>query len=171
MYAPGSKVLLRARLRDDFAHPLDHAKAEALLLRDHLPFATIHLSSDEHRPGLYAAHTSELLEGSYEVRLKTDALPFNEQNLVTSFLVRPGESLELADLTCNESLLREMASLSGGAYLREEEAGRLTSLLQPISQGRVVESKTILWQSWWWFGTIIFLFGLEWSLRKRSGLL
>ncbi len=171
IYQQGSKVLIRARLRDDFARPLDHAKVDADLFRDNAPAATIHLKRDDHHPGVYVSQTSELEEGNYEVRLKTDTLPTDEQNLVTSFVVMRNESPELADLTCNEALLREMASLSGGAYLREEEAGRLTRLLQPISQGRVVESETILWQSWWWFGTIILLFALEWTLRKRGGLL
>jgi hypothetical protein len=100
-----------------------------------------------------------------------DDLPQPKPGLTVSFLVQKVETTELATLTCNEPLLREMAALSGGAYLREEEAGRLPRMLQTTSQGRVVESQTLLWQSGWWFGAIVLLFAAEWSLRKRGGLL
>ncbi|HEV7869192.1 MAG TPA: hypothetical protein VGO90_16005 [Chthoniobacteraceae bacterium] len=64
-----------------------------------------------------------------------------------------------------------MAALSGGQYLREENISRLAQVLAPLSRGRVVESDTILWQSYWWFVPIILLLATEWIIRKRTGLL
>jgi len=40
-----------------------------------------------------------------------------------------------------------------------------------MSKGRIEESETILWQSWWWFVPIVGLLTIEWILRKRSGLI
>ncbi|MDB6039326.1 MAG: hypothetical protein JWM99_3167, partial [Verrucomicrobiales bacterium] len=171
MYKPNTRVMLRAKWINPGVHSSEHAKVEAHLFRDHLPLAVIHLNPDQHRPGTFFTQTAELSEGEYEVRLQVDDLPLPKPGLTVSFLVQKDETTELAALTCNEPLLREMAALSGGAYLREEEAGRLPRMLQTISQGRVVESQTLLWQSWWWFGAIVLLFAVEWSLRKRGGLL
>jgi hypothetical protein len=74
-------------------------------------------------------------------------------------------------LTCNENLLKEVAKLSGGTYLREEQIGRLGELLKPISSGRLVTKEIALWQSYWWFVPIILILGLELFLRKRAGML
>jgi len=35
----------------------------------------------------------------------------------------------------------------------------------------VVETETVLWQSWWWFGAVMLLLALEWALRKRAGMM
>jgi len=40
-----------------------------------------------------------------------------------------------------------------------------------MSQGRVIESDTVLWQSWWWFVPIVLLLTVEWIVRKRMGML
>jgi hypothetical protein len=64
-----------------------------------------------------------------------------------------------------------MAAISGGEYLREENINRLADLLAPLSEGRVVESDTVLWQSYWWFLPIIVLLTIEWIVRKRVGML
>ena len=71
----------------------------------------------------------------------------------------------------NEALLKQIAEASSGLFLREEDAAMLPELLDPLSSGRVVESDTLLWQSYWWFAAIILLLTVEWALRKRSGLL
>ncbi|MBT7923203.1 MAG: hypothetical protein HN627_03005, partial [Opitutae bacterium] len=65
----------------------------------------------------------------------------------------------------------DVAKLSGGSYLREEQMGRLNDLLKPISSGRLVKKEIALWQSYWWFVPIILLLGLELFLRKRAGML
>ena len=58
------------------------------------------------------------------------------------FVVLPPESGELENTACNEPLLKQMASESGGVYLREEQLGQLSALLSPLSSGRVVPSST-----------------------------
>jgi len=74
-------------------------------------------------------------------------------------------------LNLNEELLRRVSVASGGRYLREEEAGVLEKLLEPLSEGKVIELDTALWQSYYWFLPLAILLGLEWYLRKRLGLL
>ena len=77
----------------------------------------------------------------------------------------------MVETAAREVLLRQMASGSGGSFLREEDLSTLPDLLSPLSSGRVVESDTLIWQSYWWFGAILLLLTAEWVLRKRAGLL
>ena len=94
-----------------------------------------------------------------------------KKNPLGGFAVRRESTGELAELNCNEPLLRELAANSGGRYFREEELSALIERLKPLSQGRVVETETVLWQSWWWFGAVMLLLALEWALRKRAGMM
>ena len=72
---------------------------------------------------------------------------------------------------CIRDSLQEVAKLSGGTYLREEQIGRLNDLLKPISSGKLVTKEIALWQSYWWFFPIVLILGLELYLRKRAGML
>ena len=64
-----------------------------------------------------------------------------------------------------------MSAASGGQYLREEHIDKLAGLLAPMSQGKVIESDTVLWQSYQWFVPLIALLTMEWIVRKRVGML
>jgi hypothetical protein len=77
---------------------------------------------------------------------------------------------ELAELSLNEELLKRIAAESGGKYLREEFSAQLREMVASLETGRVVETETVLWQSYWWFSAVLLLLSLEWILRKRLGL-
>lgn len=170
-YEPGATAEIRTRILDAQGRSLPRAKAEAWLLREGRKFATIALAADEHDTGIYRGRTAPLADGDYEVRVRVEGLPDTEMKARTGFAVRRVATGELAELNCNEPLLRELAATSGGRYYREEELGALLDRLKPLSQGRIVETETLLWQSWWWFGAVIALLALEWSLRKRAGMM
>ena len=68
-----------------------------------------------------------------------------------------------------DALLEENLQVKG--EVTEEDARKLVEKLEPMSKGRIEESETILWQSWWWFVPIVGLLTAEWILRKRRGLI
>jgi hypothetical protein len=170
-YRPGDSADLRVRLRDGEGRPVTNATVDAVLYRDGLKVASIRLLADDNAGGLFRGKTAALEPGNYEVGIESVAIPANELKARTSFKVEPRETGELTQLSVNEDLLRQMAALGGGQYLREEQIGRLTDLLAPMSQGKVIESDTILWQSYWWFTPVILLLTVEWIIRKRFGML
>jgi hypothetical protein len=144
---------------------------DAVLYRDGARIATMRLAPDENAGGLFRGRTAELEPGSYEVGIESAAIPERDARARTSFRVEPRKTGELTQLSLNEELLRQMATESGGQYLREENIGRLTDLLAPLSRGKVQETSTVLGQSYWWFIPIILLLTAEWILRKRAGLI
>lgn len=170
-YRPGDSADLRVRLRDGENRPVTNATVDAVLYRDGARAATIRLAPDDNAGGLFRGKTAALEPGSYEVAVESAAIPAAELKAHAEFKVEPRETGELTQLSLNEDLLREMSAASGGQYLREEDLGRLPDMLAPMSQGRIIESDTVLWQSYWWFLPIIGLLTAEWIIRKRVGML
>ncbi|EDY21450.1 hypothetical protein CfE428DRAFT_0695 [Chthoniobacter flavus Ellin428] len=171
VYRPGDSADLRVRLRDGQGRPVTNAAVDAVLYRDGRRVATIRLSPEDNAGGLLRGRTAALEPGSYEVAVESPAIAERDSKARTSFKVEPLETGELTQLNLNEELLRQMSALTGGEYLREENIDRLVDLLAPMSQGRVVESDTVLWQSYWWFVPIVLLLTVEWIIRKRVGML
>lgn len=171
-YSAGDTAELRVRLRDERGRAVTQGRPVALLSRDGQRVATIPLVA-EGASGTFRGKTAPLTPGAYEVRVDTRGLVPAAPELRTEFYVagRGEAGREMAELNCNEQLLQQMAHASGGEYCREEDARRLVETLEPMSKGRIEESDTILWQSWWWFVPIIALLTVEWFLRKRSGLI
>lgn len=171
VYRPGDSADLRVRVRDGQGRPVTNAAVDAVLYRDGRRVATIRLSPEENAGGLLRGRTAALEPGSYEVAVESAAIAERDAKARTSFKVEPLETGELTQLSLNEELLRQMSAITGGEYLREENIDRLIELLAPMSQGRVVESDTVLWQSYWWFIPIVLLLTIEWIIRKRVWML
>lgn len=170
-YRPGESADLRVRLRDGENKPVTNATVDAVLFREGARVATIRLAPDDNAGGLFRGKTAALEPGNYELAVESLAIQANELKARTQFKVEPRETGELTQLSLNEDLLRQMSVASGGQYLREEDLARLPDLLAPMSQGRIVESDTVLWQSYWWFLPIVLLLTIEWIIRKRVGML
>ncbi len=81
------------------------------------------------------------------------------------------ESGEMDQLNCDEAVLRKLAEITRGQYLSEQEGGTAGRLASPAQPRGIVESDTLLWQSYWWFVPIVLLLSIEWWLRKRVGLI
>ena len=173
-YREGDTARIRARLRDVLGRAITQGHPQALLFRDGQKVAAIPLSADESNGGIFRGKTPPLTPGRYELRLDPQGLISAANELSEEFYVqsRGGDaSRELDELNCNEDLLQQLARASNGAYVREENAAQLLEKLEPLSKGRIEESETVLWQSWWWFGAVVGLLSLEWLLRKRVGLI
>jgi hypothetical protein len=168
-YQPGEQADLRVRLRDISGKPVTDAAVSAVLFRDGTRVATISLSPDE--GGLYRGKSAALEPGDYEMTVESAAVPEGQLKAKTQFKVTARESLERTMLALNEDLLRQISVGSGGEYFREEKVDDLLAKLAPLSAGEVIETDTVLWQSWWWFSPVVLLLTIEWIIRKRAGML
>ncbi len=170
-YASGEAAEIRVRLQGVDGRPVSDAVVDALLWQNGQIVSTLTLTPESTGNGIYRGRTAPLAEGEYEVSVRAAGFSGEALKARTSFVVEAPRTGETDQIACNDELLSQMALDSGGQFLREEEIGRLPELLRPLSNGRVVESDTLLWQSPWWFAAIIGLLTVEWMLRKRAGLL
>ena len=170
-YAPGDSATLRAELKRPDGTPATGTTVDAVLTRDGRAVGTVPLTEDPAVPGRYRGATGPLEPGEHVVSIRAAGFAADALRATAGFTVEPPATLESAETAADPVLLAAMAEASGGALLREEEIGRLPELLAPLSDGRVIESETPLWQSWWWFGAALIPLTLEWLLRKRAGLL
>ena len=170
-YDFGASVDVRVRLLGLDGKPALNATADALVWKDGRIVSTVSLNADADVPGIYRGRFGALPEGEYEVSVRASGYSESALKARSRFVVLPPESGEMTQTAANEALLKQMAVASGGVFLREEDIGRLPELLSPLSSGRVVESETLIWQSYWWFAAIVMLLTAEWVLRKRAGLL
>lgn len=72
----------------------------------------------------------------------------------------------------NLSLLRRIATLSGGMYFDPEHAGEAFQALRrrQASYSKTVSDVTELWSQPWMLAVFFSVLTLEWMLRKRWGL-
>ncbi len=170
-YAASDAAPIRVRLDDREGKPLLDASAQALLFRNGTHCATITLAPDPNRGGVYRGATAPLEPGEYEVGVQVAGFSDLEMKARTTFTVEERVAKEFLDLTCDEELLGDLAEVSGGVYLREEDASALPALLAPLSEGKVLVAETRLANSYLLFVPIVALLALEWLLRKRTGML
>ncbi len=170
-YTAGQSATIRVRLQNADGQPYDGAGVDALLWKNGQLVATIALTRDQAGMGFYRGETGPLHPGEFTVTIRAAGLNRAALNCKTGFVVVPQPSTEMQYLACNNELLSSIAVESHGKFLPEEEIDQLLPLLQPLSSGRVLETDIRLRQSYWWFAAIIGLLTLEWTLRKRAGLL
>ena len=168
-YPAGGVAEIRVRLHGALLAQGRQQEWRAVLWREGERVASVALNADEGRPDLLRGRTAQLEPGAYTVGVES-AKAGRELPLRVSFEVGSQAVGELAELSLNEELLKRIAAESGGKYLREEFSAQLREMVASLETGRVVETETVLWQSYWWFSAVLLLLSLEWILRKRLGL-
>ncbi len=170
VYKPGENIQIRAQLRDaKTGRPVIEPELSAVIRQHGHIVSSIPLEADEERMQYFGA-TSGLERGEYNVTLSAKNFDGDPKVETVFHIVTPGNT-EMAELSCDIQTLREISSESGADYLSEEEAMLLPARLKPLSQGKVIETDTVLWQHYIWLVWIVLLLGVEAILRKRSGLL
>jgi len=169
-YTPGQNVEIRARVRDPQGRGVTDAVVKANIFLDGKKIAAVPLEADKDS-GEFRGRTAPLLTGDYEVKIEVLGYPEDQMLAKAQFYVEPPNAGELAQLDADEQILRQMASNSGGEFFHEEDASALADRLKLLSEGKVMESDTALWQSYFWFAAVVLLLTIEWILRKRAGML
>jgi hypothetical protein len=173
-YQKGEKAELQVRLRDEQGLPMLEATAEAVLYSDDNAddiVTTVPLSADGNAGGVFRGSTDKLDAGVYKVGVRATGFRNEQLTARAEFVVMGDPTGEMDVLFCDEELLRQIASLSGGEYLREEDAASLPARLAPFSKGHIEQRETMLWRSWWWFVPLVALFTTEWLVRRKAGLI
>ncbi len=172
-YAPGQNIQIRTRIRDTRGRPKTDAVVKANIFLAGKKIAAVPLEADK-ESGEFRGQTAPMLTGDYEVKIEVLGYPQDSAGgglAKAQFYVQPPIASELARLNADEQILRQIASNSGGEFFREEEASALTDRLKLLSEGKIMQRDTALWQSYLWFAAVVLLLTIEWILRKRAGML
>lgn len=173
-YRVGQAATIRVRLlnadqRLDETAP--SATVDAILLRDNQPVATVPLRLDDPGRQTYVGETIPLSAGEYHVRIRASGMSASALQASTPIWVVPPRSTELDRVSIDEAALARIATAGGGIAVHESAAGEVFASLGSLSSGRIVESDTLLWQTWWVFAILVLLLAVEWWFRKKVGLL
>ena len=135
---------------------------------------------------LYETILQPLDKGRYEGTI--DALPEGDYSFSATSTVGGMEtgktrgrfsvgeqSVEFADTKMNTSLLQQISALSGGEYDNATQFDRLLNDIASRQSMKLEEQTTInefeLWNLPALLSVVVALFGVEWFIRKRSGML
>jgi hypothetical protein len=161
---------IRCSLRNSDGSMADGKSVFAIVCSQGKVIARIPMAADEERPGFYAAMSSGLAPGDYQVQIEAAGYPREALDVESKFTVLAARSLEMQEPAQNVALLQELSEGAGGIYVPEQRSGELIERLRPMSGGRITQSATLLWQSYWWFVAALLLLVAEWVVRKRNGL-
>lgn len=107
-------------------------------------------------------------DGQYDAVLRTGL--DQPESLEWSFTAYRDSSEDLI-VTAQPERMRRIAELSGGEMLTLEELSELPERLAEAEAGRIRRTETDpWWDQGWLLASIVGVFGLEWFLRRRSGL-
>ena len=159
-----------ARLQDPGGQPVGDATVDALLIADDRVIATVPLSVDDPARGTYRGQTPPLQTGAYSIRIRASGFDAKALQASTPIWVGTRDAIELARVSLDQDTLKQIAKTGGGVYLHESSADQILEYLRPLSNGMVMESDILVWQSFYWFWAIILLLATEWWMRKRAGL-
>lgn len=171
-YNKGETSLIRTRLRGPSGEAVGDATVDALLMMDGQVVETVPLSIEDRLRGTYRGQTSPLKPGRYDVKIRASGFGLDALDASTPIWVSSNPLIEASRLSLDRNRMVEIAVAGKGEYFDETESNvdELLDKLKPLSSGVVVESETLLWQSYYWFMLIVLLLSVEWLLRKRAGL-
>jgi hypothetical protein len=171
LFIEGEPVEFLGQVYDASAKPVENAQVRVVARKEESELETIL------RPignGRYEGSIQGFLEGDYT--FNATAQMDGQQLGASGGKFTIGElNLEFQDTRMNAPLLRQLAFRTGGKFFTPEELGGLTSELHSLlsfAPREVVRTKDLeLWNWEYTLGVVVFLFGLEWLIRKRSGML
>jgi hypothetical protein len=171
MYTTGEQIDFIAQVYDEQYRPFSNAEIRINVRSGESTYETI-LTPAGH--GRYEGSLNPLREGDYSF---TGTAQYAGSTVGTDdgrFVV--GElNIEFRDTRMNAGLLRQLAAVTGGQYVHVSEAEKFDEILRENSSFEPrITARTRDYQVWNLpsaLAVMVFVFSLEWLLRKRNGML
>lgn len=164
VYYAGDKVIISGKvLGEDFRPVLDPSVRGTLQRRQTLEGnpeeSALNLASIPDQPGSYEVEFEVKQAGFYSYSTILDP-----KAAVKFEVVDP--QIEMGETAMNEATLKNMANLSNGVFMREEDLDKLPDLVSSRSSTLPTYKKLELYYSPWWIVALITFIALEWLLRR-----
>lgn len=164
-YAVGAPIAIYARLYTESFEPMTPSQVAGMFASTsgQHPSRVVQMRSVPDQPGMYRGVVAASTPGEFMFSADHDP-----QTKLSISVARPQQ--ELTEPAMNESLLRQMASLSGGEFLREEDLASLPERIHPRDQRTRTTATIELAYTWPFLLLMLAVVTAEWILRKRSQL-
>ncbi len=171
IYTTQDAIEFIAQVYDDNYQPLDDANIE---VRVQNGSETSSILLNALGSGQYQGEFESLREGDYKfiaTVMANGAAIGNDQG---TFSVG-GLNAEFLDTRMNKPLLQQIAAQTGGRYYDSNNfsslANDVTALPDFKPRDKSKSAEIEIWNSRWMLMLVVFIFTLEWFLRKRNGML
>ncbi len=173
IFSQGEAVDFLGQAYDANYQPMDNAdiRVEITSSTSQQRYETILQPLDK---GRYEGTIEALPEGDYSYSASSTISGMEVGKTKGRFSVGE-QSVEFADTRMNKSLLQQISAVSGGDYADPTQFDRLTNDITS-RESMKLEEQTItsefeLWNLPSLLSVVVVLFGVEWFIRKRSGML
>ena len=159
---------MRAQVLDARYLPRNNAEVRLLVttpIGDQLRLPMHWLAAQD---GIYQAHFTPKHAGVYDVRVETpsaDGLDTAETHIRVGAATREYFQAEM-----NETLLRHVATATGGEFYAAADASKLVEAIKPVRAGATVLKRLPLWNMPAAFLLLLMLIAFEWIYRRWRGL-
>jgi hypothetical protein len=173
LFSRGEPIGFEAQAYNENYEPVDDAdiRIDVRSLASEQRYQTILQSLGN---GRYEGNIEGLVEGEYST-VATGTRNGAPYGTVTGRFSVGEQSIEFADTRCDAALLQQLSSATGGRYADVSHASELIDdllsrqTMKPQPQTKTSEIE--LWNSPVLLLMIVLLLGIEWFVRKRSGML
>ena len=163
-YSTGERVSLYARLYNpDYSPVHDPSVAASYVVQGTNTRQDVTLRAIPEQPGMYRGDFVALTPGLHQFSVKSDP-----QTVIQFSVTEP--RYELGETAMNESVLKQMAEISGGGFYREENLYQLPDALRGKMERIQSTVDAELWSSPFFFALILGVSSTEWILRKKAQL-
>ena len=168
-YSVGDDVEITVLAYDESFRPLDNAVIDIEVLpSSNRPFQ-LHARANSASAGSYTAQFNADNQGNYYIKASGRQGDVVIGEDLTEIFVQ----LQLAELEnpqLDESLLKQLATKTGGGYLTFAEAATLPEKINALQRTIFATEERDLWDTPLVLICVVAFLGMEWFLRKRRGL-
>ena len=168
-FEPGSTVTLRATVRDEAFQEVNRAQVVAAIEQPSGEEVEVPLDWSVERDGEFVGTFTARESGLY--RVEVHARSEGELlGVATSRFAVDELNEELFGAARRDSVLKRIASETGGRQVGLGQADRLVEDLSVSSEGTLVREARDLWDMPILFLALVALLGGEWAVRRRLGM-
>jgi len=167
VYRGGEEIHLAGSLYDSRYQPIDGANVSVSISGDGL---RKDIALEGSGSGRYTGRISGLPPGDYSFRGTAELGGRRLADASGSFIVEP-YNVELESTAMDEQLLRQIAERSGGSFHTPGEFGELIGGIKLDRRPHKARYRLDLLRTPWVLVALIALVSLEWTIRRRKGMI
>jgi hypothetical protein len=118
---------------------------------------------------MFVAEAGPFAQGTYHVSLRNNV---GKPALIEQNVEVISASVEKRVLSADPQTMTQLAQQSGGAAVTEKDVRSMGDVVRRWEASRQLSHRQeSAWDRWWMLGALLVLFGVEWWMRRREGLL